>query len=414
MAYAFTLDDVVFLASDAGRDAVAGAAPLVSADRLRAVQTLRARLGERAAPVLETALLQDRARGRVPDGWLLTADAAEQATAAPVAAHRAARLAGRDVHDVTCSVGAELHALSGVARRVVGSDLDPVRLAMARVNVPGVPLVRADALAPPSRDTVLVADPARRTAAGRRTWRPADFAPPLDQLAATVLGDRSTDTDTGCQRRHFADTASHDLVVSTAPGLDPALVPWAAEVELVSLDGRVREAALWSAGLATTRRRATVVSSRGAGFAVTDAEDDDCPVAPAGAWIVDPDGAVVRAGLVRQYGARHGLWRLDEHLAYLSGDAPPPGVRAFRVLEHGRYSEKTLRTTLRRRDVGRLEILVRGLDVDPNALRPRLRLAGSQEATVVLARLASGPAAYVCEAVWDGGGDRVSATSDRT
>lgn len=395
MPYAFTLDDVAYLASDAGRDAVAGAAPLARSDRLRAVQTLRARLGDRAAPVLETALQQDRARGRVPDGWLLTGDAAEQATAAPVAAHRAARLAGRDVHDVTCSVGAELAALAPVARRVVGSDLDPVRLAMARLNVPGVPLVRADALAPPSRGTVIVADPARRTAAGRRTWHPADFAPALDGLvAASGICQRGATADTGRPYRH-----THDLVVSTAPGLDPALVPWAAEVELVSLDGRVREAALWSEGLATTRRRATVLSTRGAGFAVTDAEDDTCPVAPAGEWIVDPDGAVVRAGLVRQYGARHGLWRLDEHLAYLSGDAPPPGVRAFRVLEHGRYTEKALRATLRRRDVGRVEILVRGLDVDPNALRPRLRPSGSQEATVVLARLGSGPEAYVCEAV---------------
>ncbi|MDD7916771.1 THUMP-like domain-containing protein [Actinomycetospora callitridis] len=404
MTYSFTLDDVAYLASSAGREAVLRASELVGDDRLRAVTVLRERLGDRAAPVLETALLQARVRGRVPDGWLLTADAAEQATAAPVAAHRASRLAGRDVHDVTCSVGAELDALRHTASRLVGSDLDPVRLAMARVNVPSVPLVRADALAPVTRDTVLVADPARRTASGRRTWRPADFVPPLDELVEAAGT---------CPRRGAADVErpyrhAHDVVVSTAPGLDPALVPWAAEVELVSLDGRVREAALWSAGLATTRRRATVLSSRGPGWEVTDAEDDDCPVGPAGEWIVDPDGAVVRAGLVRQYGARHGLWRVDEHLAYLTGDAPPPGIRAFRVLEHGRYSEKTLRTTLRRRGVGRVEILVRGLDVDPNALRPRLKLAGSQEATVVLARLETGPEAYVCEAV----SDRVSAISD--
>ena len=400
MPYSFTLDDVAFLASPAGRDAVEGASAFVGGDRLRAVSTLRARLGDKAAPVLETALLQERVRGRVPDGWLLTAEAAEQATAAPVAAHRAARLAGRDVHDVTCSVGAELAALRGTAARLVGSDLDPVRLAMARVNVPGVALVRADALAPVTRDTVLVADPGRHSASGRRTWRPGDFTPPLDALAGVL--DRSTDTDTGCQRRHFADMPRHDLVVSTAPGLDPAAAPWAREVELVSLDGRVREAALWSAGLATTRRRATVLSSRAAPWTVTHDEDEHCPVAPVGEWIVDPDGAVVRAGLVRQYGARHGLWRLDEHLAYLSGDERPPGVRAFRVLEHGRYDEKTLRRTLAARGVGRVEILVRGLDVDPNTLRPRLRLRGDAEVTVVLARLAAGPEAFVCEAVGDG------------
>jgi hypothetical protein len=395
--YAFTLDDVAYLASPTGRDAVDGAAAFVRTDRLRAVSTLRARLGDRAAPVLETALLRERVRGRVPDGWLLTAEAAEQATAAPVAAHRAARLAGRDVHDVTCSVGAELDALRGTAARLVGSDLDPVRLAMARVNVPGVALVRADALAPVTRDTVLVADPGRRTASGRRTWRPGDFTPPLDALASGA-GMAQPGGHAGVQRQE----SPHDLVVSTAPGLDPTTAPWAAEVELVSLDGRVREAALWSAGLATTRRRATVLSSRAAPWTVTDDEDEHCPVAPVGEWIVDPDGAVVRAGLVRQYGAQHGMWRLDEHLAYLSGDERPPGVRAFRVLDHGRYGERTLRRTLAARGVGRVEILVRGLDVDPNALRPRLRLRGDAEATVVLARLATGPEAFVCEAVGDG------------
>ena len=71
---------------------------------------------------------------------------------------------------------------------------------------------------------------------------------------------------------------------------------------------------------------------------------------------------------------------------------------AFRVLDHGPYREKTLRAELRRREVGRLEILVRGLDVDPNALRPRLKLAGTHEATVVLTRIGRGPHAFVCAA----------------
>jgi len=39
------------------------------------------------------------------------------------------------IHDVTCSIGTELAALHGTAARVVGSDIDPVRLAMARHNL---------------------------------------------------------------------------------------------------------------------------------------------------------------------------------------------------------------------------------------------------------------------------------------
>lgn len=385
MSYGFTLDDVVFLRSPAGASAlaVAEALPLTPSSRLSDVDILRRTVGERAAAVLETAVLRRRALSKL-DGaaqWLLTDDALQQATPTAVAAHRAARLAGRDVHDVTCSVGADLVALTTVARRALGSDVDPVRLAMAAHNVPGAVLVRADALRPVSRGAVLVADPARRDRAGRRRWHASDLVPPLGELVAAAAG--------------------RDLVIKAAPGLDREAAPWAAEVELVSLDGGVREATLWSPGLATSGvgRRATVLSSRGPGWTLTDADPDDAPVREPGEWLVDPDGAVVRAGLVRHYAARHGLGQLDGRIAYLTGDAPPPGTRAFRVLEHGRYSEKALRAVLRRHEAGAVEILVRGLDVDPNALRPRLRLAGPASLTVVLTRIGRAPTAFVCRAV---------------
>ncbi len=358
--------------------------PLTGASYLADVATARERLGERAGAVLETVLLRRKAVTKLADParWLLTGTALQQATPAPVARLRARRFAGRDVHDVTCSVGVDLAALAQTARRCVGSDLDPVRLAMARHNVPGATLARADARHPVTRGTAVFADPGRRDAAGRRRWRAGDFQPPLDELAAAWPG--------------------ADLAVKCAPGMDFAELPAGlstGEVELVSLDGQVREACVWTGALATVRRRATVLRSSGLEWTVTDAEPDGCPVREVGEWLVDPDGAVVRAGLVRQYAARHGLWQLDERIAYLSGDAPPPGIRAFRVLEDGRYSEKDLRARLRARAIGRLEILVRGLDVDPNTLRPRLKLKGPNEATVVLTRVGRTPMAYLCEAV---------------
>ena len=383
MSYAFSLDDVEFLRGAAGRAALTELAARPLTDRIADVAAARAVAGEHAAAALETAMLRRKATAKLTraDGWLFTDPALQQATATPVAEHRARRLADRDVHDVTCSVGADLAVLARVARRVVGSDLDPVRLAMARNNCgPAVPLVRADALHPVTRGTVVVADPARRDDTGRRRWRPADLVPRLDLLAEVYAG--------------------RDLAVKCSPGLDFVAVEWADEVELVSLDGTVREACLWTRDLATpgVTRRATVLRD-GTQWTITDAEPDDVPVSPVGAWIVDPDGAVVRAGLVRHYAARHGLAQIDPHIAYLTGELPPPGIRAFRVLEHGKYSEKTLRATLRARSVGTLEILVRGLDIDPNTLRKRLKIAGPAAATVVLTRVGDTPTAIVCDAV---------------
>jgi hypothetical protein len=378
MGYAFSLDDVAYLRSDAGRAALSSLAdlPLTPASRLDDVKVTKQVSPTHFAAVLETLLLRRKASkvlfvAKVPSSaGLFTSEALQQATPHQVAAHRARRFSG-PAHDVTCSIGADLAALPEGS---FGSDLDPVRLAMARHNLgDAVPLVRADALRPVSRGVPVIADPARRDATGRRTWRPADFAPPLDELADAYSG--------------------RDLAVKCAPGVDFEVAPWADEVELVSLDGQVREACLWTRGLATpgVSRRATVLRSDGPEWTITSADPDDCPVGEPDEWLVDPDGAVVRAGLVRHYAARHGLAQLDERIAYLTGPTPPPGVRAFRVVEHGHYSEKTLRSVLRAHDVGRLEILVRGLDVDPNALRPRLKLSGSAEATVALTRIGRRP-----------------------
>jgi len=50
-------------------------------------------------------------------------------------------------------------------------------------------------------------------------------------------------------------------------------------------------------------------------------------------FIVEPDGAVIRAGLVQQWAARHDLNMLDPHIAFLTGDALPPGYSGFPFIE---------------------------------------------------------------------------------
>ncbi|MEU4430201.1 class I SAM-dependent methyltransferase [Nocardia rhamnosiphila] len=450
MGYGFSAADIGYLGSAAGTAALAEVAELelTAASQLRDVAAVRRAYGERAPALLETVRLRRRAAAKLSgaQNWLLTDDAVQQATPTLVARHRAGRLAGRDVHDVTCSIGAELTELARVCPRVVGSDLDLIRLAMARHNLthpvpvppaavtaapphnrgaavagaaegtewaggervprglgprgaagvvdehsspaprPTVPrampntvLVRADALVPCTSGTVVVADPGRR-AEGKRTHDPAALQPPLPDLLSVYAG--------------------RDLVVKCAPGLDFDRLGWDGEIEVVSLDGGVREACLWSAGLREpgVGRRATVLTSAGAATTLTDADPSEIPEREPGEWIVDPDGAVVRAGLVRHYAARHGLWQLDPRIAYLTGDRIPDGVRGFRIIDRCVLREKALRAELRRRDCGPLEILVRGVDIDPDILRRRLKLTGSRPYTLVITRIGTTATVFLCEA----------------
>ena len=109
-----------------------------------------------------------------------------------------------------------------------------------------------------------------------------------------------------------------------------------------------------------------------------------------GQYLYEPDGAVIRAGLVTAVAAGVDGGLVDEHIAYVTADESfrTPFARGYRVIEELPYREKQLRAALRERGVGRLTIKKRGVDIVPEQLRKRLDLHGEQEATIVLTRVA--------------------------
>jgi hypothetical protein len=178
-------------------------------------------------------------------------------------------------------------------------------------------------------------------------------------------------------------------VVKVAPGIPHEQLPHGVEAEWVSDEGDVKEAALWSPQLATVRRRATVI--RGDGLAsLTDEDDPGGGVRPVGRCLYEPDGAVIRAGLVTAVAAGVNGGLVDEHIAYVTSDDAfrTPFARSYEVLEELPYKEKHLKAALRSRGVGRLTIKKRGVDVVPDDLRKRLSLHGEQDATIVMTRVA--------------------------
>lgn len=374
--------------------AVAAQRPLTDADLLTDLTALRRTVGEFAAAVAETERLRRRAipkLGPAAADWLLTDESLQQATPLPVAVHRAGRLAGIGVHDLTCSIGADLAALLVGGGTAIGSDLDPVRARMAAFNLraSGLParVAVADALTRTSRGLLGYADPARRVAGGRRITS-VDTVPSVADL----------------DRAH----AARPPVLRLPPGIDYERLRRPGEVEIVSLDGSAREAVLWPPELATVARRATVLASDGSRSQLTDADPDDLPTGPVpaatqGLWLVDPDAAVVRAHLVRHYAARHGLTQLDPQLAYLVGPDRPAGIRAFRVLDAAPFTQAVVAGWLRRDGTGALEIKQRGTSVVPDELRVRLRPAMSKDTavgfTLVVARIGNQPWAFWCRAV---------------
>ena len=194
-------------------------------------------------------------------------------------------------------------------------------------------------------------------------------------------------------------------MVKLAPGLPHDLVPEGVEAEWVSDRREVKEAVLWSGRLATTRRRATVIPSTSSGRAsgglatLTDEDDPGGTTGPLAAYLYEPDGAVIRAGLVTAVAAGVGGHLVDAKIAYVTSEHEfrTPFARGFRVLEEVPYREKQLKAALRERRIGRLTIKKRGVSVVPEELRQRLSLTGDQEATLVLTRVAERGTALLVE-----------------
>jgi hypothetical protein len=329
--------------------------------------------GEAGRLALEQVTLRRKATAKHPDVLWWTAEALEQSTPRAVAVHHAGRFAGApQVLDLGCSVGGDLIALQQHAP-TLGIDVDEARCLLARANT-GAPIACADVTRMTPRGWVF-SDPARRLG-GKRGFHPETWSPPLSTvLAWDVVG----------------------LGVKVAPGIDYDVLPDDVEVELVSLGGDVKEALLWRGATRSGHRRTATLLPSGEQLHGTGAPVPQ--VRPPGAFLLEPDGAVIRAHLVAELAQQLDGWLLDASIAYVAADVatPTPFGRWYDVKDVLPFSLKGLKERLRALDAGTLVVKKRGTAVEPEVLRKQLKLTGSQEVTVVLTRQAGKQIALIVQ-----------------
>jgi len=365
-----------------------------TADVVRIVSRLRAEghSGALVAAVLGQARLRSKARAKFGDfasRMLFTPDGLEQATRLSVASLHAGRFAGAGIDvvaDLGCGIGADALAMAALDLGVLAVERDEATAAVASFNLAPFEAARVELGDATTTDLTGVGgvwlDPARR-AGGHRLDNPADWSPALDwsfELAQTL--------PTG---------------IKLGPGLDRSLLPTDGEAQWVSVDGEVVELAVWSGVLARPGvGRAALVLRSGSAAELTAASDSaDAEVGALGEYLLEPDGAVIRARLIGDL-ARSipgGGRMLDPTIAWITTDSAPntPFGAAFRIVERYPLDVKTLKKELAARGIGALEIKKRGVDVDPATFRTRLGLKGDGAATLVLTRVAGARVALLAE-----------------
>ena len=152
---------------------------------------------------------------------------------------------------------------------------------------------------------------------------------------------------------------------------------------------------LWSPALATATRRATLLPQ---GHTLVPEAGGEVEVKMPGGWLIDPDPAVTRAGVVEELARSLDCWKIDEQIAFLSSDRDvrTPFGRMLRVEASLPWNLKQLRQVLREAGIGVVDIRKRGSAVDVDEVQRKLKLTGGRAATVVLTRAADRPWMLVC------------------
>jgi len=383
-----TLESLAFLTSDAGARLLDDLAAQDLDDRhtLTLLTRLRkAHPAEHAAAALEIARLRHKALdkfGADAARLFFTRDALEQASDPLVRAYRA-RHAPDSVLDVACGIGADSLAFAARGAQVVGIDLDPLRVAIAQANADTLGLAArfqvGDARDPLPVDAALrFFDPARRDSQGRRLHHVEAYLPPLSTVRAW---------------------GAAPIQVKLSPAVDSAqLESYGGALAFIAVENDLKEALLT---LHTESRGLEAVLLTTDGTAHTwrhTSQAETRPTSPPRAYLIEPNAALLRAGLVQHAAQTFDAYPLDATIAYLTADTPPSSVwaRAWTIEAWMPFNLKALRAYLRARDVGTVTVKKRGSPITPEQLTAQLKLKGHESRTLALTRHNGAPIVMVC------------------
>lgn len=354
---------------------------------------------ERAHLVLEQIELRRRAKTKFRNAERLFFDrlALEQATDDVTANYKAERFrAHQSIADLCCGIGGDLLAL---ARRcdVLGVERNERLAILAEAN--GQTLSELELDHSLGRSQLRADDVRACDLAGFAAWHiDPDRRPDGRRTTRIELHEPSAAVWSELLQRN------PNAAIKLAPAAE--LTPqWESENELewISLDGSCRQMVVWCGNLTKTpgMRRATVLS--GTNYLQRSIQGMSCFVSQTetiGRYLFEPDAAVLAADLVGIQAREHNLAAIIPGGGYLTGDLPildDLSLAAFEVHEVLPFQLKRLKSLLRERGLGRLEVKKRGVDHDPEKLRRELKVPGENAATLFVTRLPAGITAVLAQ-----------------
>jgi hypothetical protein len=395
--------DFIRLLSPEGQALLAEVGPIeAKVDVVKLVSNLRAKGHDPAlvAAVLTQAKLRRRAAGKFgpfADRMLFTEAGLEQASRLSVAALHANRFrqAGiTEVADLGCGIGAESLAMASLEINVKAFEIDEVTAATATYNLSPFENAFVEQADVTELDLSnfggLFFDPARRELGGpsreraSRKFDPAAFSPTYDFVIEAA--------------------AKKPTGIKFGPGHPHEGIPENAEAQWVSVDGDLVELSLWFGEVARPNiKRAALLVGKDGKHEITSNSTTrkDAPIGELGSYLYEPDNSIVRSHLIGELADQIDGRLFAPEIAYLTNDLQieSPWLKGYRVLDNLVFDRKKLKSYLRERNIGTLEIKKRGSDIVPEELRKELSPKGEGAATLIVTRVGDAHRVLVAEAI---------------
>lgn len=322
--------------------------------------------------------LRERARAKFADAdsMFFVAEALEQASHERIAAYHAAQFPSQEpIVDLTCGIGSDLRAF---ARRgpATGVELDEERARCARANSDSHVIV-GDCLEVAPQASYYFCDPSRRDMRGRAS---ADLDRHLPNPEVVL------------------ETFSHArlILLRLSPLVrDHDLRTLGPRCEFVSLGRSCREALVYAGSEARPGWMAIHLESGESLEPISEL----APLAPQPqAWLFDIDPAALRSGCLSTLASTFGLafWGRDHGFLTGSAEVISPWLRAYKVLESGKFELKVVRQMLAKHDWYTKTLKPRGVSISPEETLKKLPREGSVEVDLLVVGTASGASVSYC------------------
>jgi hypothetical protein len=386
------LQDIQFLLSTNGRELLSKAenenGEIHSViTRLRSSYTL-----DQVSAVLNLLNLRKRARKKfaLAQSMFFTPEGLEQSSGMRIASWRAQQFpSGLSVIDLCCGIGGD--SISLAREHIVYSiDRNPAATLCAAENasICGV----QDTIHPVCADVTKLTlkadaaffDPSRRKE-GRRVRSVDHYSPPLSFVSEIK-------------------TRITQLAVKVSPAIDDeSLNAMQSRVEFISDQGECKEAVMWFGDFGPKSDRSATILREGtepqACILSADPEAISPPIAHPDGWLLEPDPAIIRAGLIPEAAHLLNASLLEPGIAYLTASHPiqSPYAAAYQIVEVQPFHLKNLQRRLRGLNRKAMVVKKRGVKIEPEALLKSLPARGDIPTVILLMHIAGRIMAILCD-----------------